>query len=120
MKFLVDECVGSSVANWLKQKSFDAVSIYDNFRGISDDVVLDKALSENRILITSDKDFGEMIFKNKKLHCGVLLLRLSNERPSNKISVLENILKDYAQDLPGNFVVATEQAIRVTKMNFFN
>lgn len=120
MKFLVDECVGPSVAYWLKQKGFDAISIYDDLPGISDDTVLDKALSENRVLITSDKDFGEMIFKNKRQHNGIVLLRLSNEKPSNKIFVLENLLKDHVLELSGNFVVATEQAVRITKMNFFN
>ena len=120
MKFLVDECVGSSVARWLKQKGFGVISIYDDFRGITDDEVLAKAFLEHRALITSDKAFGEMIFKNKKQHCGVVLLRLSDERPSNKISVLEGLLVEYLQELPGNFIVATEQTVRITKINFFN
>jgi len=120
MKFLVDERVGSSVARWLRQKSFDVILIYDDFRGISDNEVLDKAFLENIILITSDKDFGEMIFKIKKQHCGVVLLRLSDESLSSKISVLGGILEDYVQDIPGNFIVATEQAVRITKLNFSN
>ena len=113
MKFLVDECVGLSVANWLRQNNYDAISIYDDITGINDDLVLKKALQENRILITCDKDFGEMIFKNKKQHCGVLFLRLFNEKPSNKINVLKSILKNHSTDLLGNFVVVTEQTVRI-------
>ncbi len=115
MKFLVDECVGPTVARWLKQNNYDAVSIYDDVIGIDDSLVLKKALSESRILITSDKDFGEMIFKNKMEHCGILLLRLVDERPSKKITVLESVLKNYSDDLFGNFVVATEKTVRITK-----
>jgi predicted nuclease of predicted toxin-antitoxin system len=115
MKFLVDECVGPSVARWLQENNFDTISIYDDFPGIDDNAVLHKALLENRILITSDKDFGEMIFKKKMQHCGVILLRLLDERPKKKIEILENVLKNYSQGLFGNFVVATEEAVRITK-----
>ena len=118
MKFLVDECVGPSVAKWLLQNSYDTISIYDDMTGIDDDSVLKKAFLENRILITSDKDFGEMIFKNKKQHCGVLLLRLIDEKPSNKIHVLKDTLKNYSQDLFGNFVVVTEKTVRIIKLSF--
>ncbi len=84
-------------------------------QGISDDSVLNKAFSENRILITSDKDFGEMIFKNKNRHSGIILLRLVDERPSKKILVLNSILKNHLADLIGNFVVVTENSVRIIK-----
>jgi predicted nuclease of predicted toxin-antitoxin system len=115
MKFLVDECVGPVVAQWLKQK-YDAISIYDYLTGIDDNDVLQKAFLENRILITSDKDFGEIIFKSKKQHCGIILLRLDDERPSNKIVVLDSVLQRHSEELFGNFVVITEKTIRVIKM----
>lgn len=118
MKFLVDECVGPAVAKWLIRNNYDAVSIYDDVYGIDDDAVLAKALLENRILITSDKDFGEMIFKNQKQHCGILLLRLIDERPTNKIRILESILHNYHQDLFGNFAVVTENTVRIIKSPF--
>jgi len=118
MKFLVDECVGTTVSDWLKQNRYDAISIYDVFPGIGDDSVLQKAFLENRILITSDKDFGEMIFKNKKQHCGVILLRLADEKPSNKINILKSLIQNYHEDLFGNFVVVTEQAVRIIKLAF--
>jgi predicted nuclease of predicted toxin-antitoxin system len=116
MKFLVDECVGPTVTKWLKQNNYDAISIYDDLSGVSDDFVLKKAFLENRILITSDKDFGEMIFKNKMQHCGIVLLRLITEQPSNKIRVLEAVLKNYAQELFGNYVVVTETTVRIIKL----
>ena len=115
MKFLVDECVGPTVAKWLKQNDYDVVSIYDDVPGIDDNAVLNKAFTQDRILITCDKDFGEMIFKNKRPHCGVLLLRLVDEKPTNKIRMLESILENYHQDLRGNFVVVTEKTIRIIK-----
>lgn len=68
MRFLVDECTGPKVAEWLGGEGHTVVSIYDEARGISDDDVLAKAHNENFILITNDKDFGEMILeKNARI-----------------------------------------------------
>lgn len=50
MKFLVDECVGPTVAWWLKQNKYDAISIYDDLPGIDDNVVLKKDYHEKNIL----------------------------------------------------------------------
>ena len=115
MKFIVDECIGHSVAEWLKQSNYDAISIYDDLPGMDDASVLEKAFFENRIPITSDKGFGEMIFKSKRHHCGVILLRLENEKLSNKIRVLKSLFTNYYEDLFGNFTVVTETTVRITK-----
>ena len=85
MKFLVDECTGPVVAKWLKNLHHDVFSVYDEARGLDDESIINKANEENYILITNDKDFGELIFRLKKLHKGVILLRLEDERTANKI-----------------------------------
>jgi predicted nuclease of predicted toxin-antitoxin system len=59
MRFLVDECTGPAVARWLREQSHEVFSIYEEARGSADDDILNKATSENWILITNDKDFGE-------------------------------------------------------------
>lgn len=112
MKFLVDECIGPAVAKWLREHHHDVFSIYDEARGLEDDAVLQKAFADERILITGDKDFGRLVFQEGKEHRGVILLRLEDERATNKIAVLHNLLEHYAQRLAGNFVVVTETAVR--------
>ena len=116
MKFIIDECIGPTVAQWLKQCGYDVISVYEKFPGAGDNQVLDKAFAEKRILITSDKDFGEIIFRNKRQHFGVILLRLLDERPIKKISVIEKILATCPNELSHeNFIVATETAIKISK-----
>lgn len=61
MRFLVDECTGPAVARWLRSESHEVFSVCDEARGMTDEDVLTKAYSENWILITNDKDFGEMV-----------------------------------------------------------
>ena len=116
MKFIVDECVGLSVVRWIREENLDVISVFEEFPGARDKEVLKKAVLDERILITSDKDFGEMIFRNQECHCGVILLRLINERPEFKIKVLQHVLIHYAEKLEGNFVVATEATVKVVEL----
>ena len=112
MRFLVDECTGSKVAEWLRDENHEVFSVFDEARGMTDDEVLAKALSENWILITNDKDFGEMVFRERRKHHGVIFLWLDDERATNKIEVLRQLLENYSEKLPEVFVVATETKVR--------
>lgn len=113
MRFLVDECTGSKVATYLRDAGYEVFSVFDEARGISDNEVLTKATSENWILITNDKDFGEMIFREHRRHHGVVFMRLDDERATNKIKVLEQLLENYAEKLPEQFVTVTETKVRI-------
>jgi predicted nuclease of predicted toxin-antitoxin system len=66
MHFLVDECTGTSVADWLKSEKNEVFSVFEQWLGVSDDQIIEKCQNEDYILITSDKDFGEMVFRKKK------------------------------------------------------
>jgi len=79
---------------------------------MADDDVLAKAHAENRILITNDKDFGEMVFRERARHHGVIFLRLQDERMASKADALRKVLSSYANQLPDAFVVVTETQVR--------
>jgi len=113
----VDECTGPAVSAWLVGHRHDAVSIYQHERGWSDIEVLRKAVDESRILITNDKDFGEMVIRSKEPHVGVILLRLEDERTASKVNVLGRLFEQYADQFSGNFVIATEKSVRITRFN---
>ena len=112
MRFLVDECTGPAVAEWLREQKHEVFSVYDEARGLDDDAILRKALTENWILITNDKDFGEKIYREGYPHRGVILLRLDDERAAAKIETLRRLLRSYADRLPNQFVVVTETKVR--------
>jgi predicted nuclease of predicted toxin-antitoxin system len=116
MRFLVDECIGPSVVRWLRENNHDATSAYENCRGWSDESILEKAYSEGRIVVTIDKDFGEMVFRRKLNNCGVILLRSRFSGPSKKISMMQKILSVPEGKISGRFVVITETAIRIVGM----
>jgi len=54
MRFLVDECTGPKVAQWLRDQGHEVFSVYEEARGIDDDRIIEKAFDENFILITKE------------------------------------------------------------------
>lgn len=112
MRFLVDECTGPKVAQWLRDRGHEVFSVFDESSGMPDNGILAKAFEENWILVTNDKDFGEMVFREKRKHHGVIFLRLDDERATNKIEVLRQLLENYREQLPEEFVVVTETKVR--------
>ena len=112
MRFLVDECTGPAVAAWLRDQNHDVFSVFDQARGMDDDDIIRKALDEQRILITNDKDFGDKVYRDGRLHRGVILLRLEDERSASKIQVLSRLLDAYLARISSSFLVVTERQVR--------
>ena len=67
------------------------------------------------ILITADKDFGELVFRRRQASTGVLLLRLSGLRPLSKAAVVAEVIQAYGQQLPGAFAVLSPGNIRIRR-----
>ncbi|MBU4009415.1 MAG: DUF5615 family PIN-like protein [Proteobacteria bacterium] len=115
MRFLVDECTGPAVAEWLRDLKHEVFSVFEEARGMNDDDIILKSLEENWILITNDKDFGEKVYRDGRLHGGIILLRLDDERSQSKIQVLSLLFKFYSDRLLNSFVVVTEKQVRFVR-----
>jgi predicted nuclease of predicted toxin-antitoxin system len=115
MNFVVDECTGPTVADWLRREGHDVVSVFEDYRGIDDDAIIEMAHNRRSILVTNDKDFGEKVFREGKVHHGVILLRLADERPLAKIEALRRLLMKHGLELAGNFVVVSDRGVRIAK-----
>jgi predicted nuclease of predicted toxin-antitoxin system len=92
-------------------------SVYDDARGMEDHDVIEKAFAEGWVLITNDKGFGEKMFRQRRPHHGVILLRLDDERSASKIDVLRRLLRDYRDQIAERFVVATESSVRFARLS---
>lgn len=115
MRFLVDECTGPAVAQWLREQGHEVFSVYEEARGMDDNAVITRAFAEHWILITNDKDFGEKVYRERHPHRGVVLLRLEDERAASKIDALSRLLESYAEQLADRFVVVTERQVRFAR-----
>ena len=115
MRFLVDECTGPAVATWLAEQGHDVFSGYDHAPGIDDGEVLRRAFEEARTLVTNDKDFGEKVYRERRPHHGIVLLRLADERSFQKIEALRKLLVQHAHLLEDRFVVVTKEQVRFAR-----
>ena len=115
MHFLLDECTGPTVAEQLREQGYEVFSVYDEARGLDDDAIIQKAFTENWILITNDKGFGEKIYREGRSPRGVILLRLEDERAVVKIVVLQQLLRNYGDRLTNQFVVVSETRVRFAR-----
>jgi len=112
MKFLVDECCDAGLVSLLRSEGHDTVYIKEFRPGALDKEVLDKAYAENRILITEDKDFGELIYRLEKPAYGVVLLRFDAHERDLKWPRLKQLIDRHGSGLHGLFVVVDTEKSR--------
>jgi predicted nuclease of predicted toxin-antitoxin system len=114
VKFLVDVNASGSLARWLIEMGHDVVQVAERNPKMPDDGILAWAFDERRIIVTTDRDFEEMIWRNGKRHCGVL--RLENLPRSRRKALLEDVLDLYSRDLEsGAIVIALDRKIRIRR-----
>ncbi len=114
MKFLIDVNASGAVARWLRESGHDVVEVADKDVGLPDDKILQWAMLEKRIIVTTDKDFEEMIWCQGKSHHGIL--RLENLPRVERKRLVEYVLEKHAEDLAlGYIVIAQVNRIRVRK-----
>ena len=114
MRFLVDESTGKLFADLLRKLGYDVIFVGDIMPAATDEEILSAAKKENRILVTDDKDFGELIFRLQKPSTGVILLRTSSTKPEVRLGLLEAFLK--TTKVEGKFVVLKEGGARIRKL----
>jgi len=114
MKFLTDVNASGSVAKWLVEMGHDVTQVVSADSRMSDDSILTWALAEKRIIVTTDKDFEEMVWREGKPHNG--LLRLENLPRLRRQTLLEYVLAHHGKDLEeGAVVIALETKTRVRR-----
>lgn len=112
MRWLADECVDAGLVDRLRRAGHDVLYIAESASGIRDAEVLRRAQAEVRLLLTEDKDFGELVFRSKMAVPGVVLLRVDSAKHSLKWRRLEAAVLRYGEALVGRFLVIEETRFR--------
>ena len=115
MRLLADENLNRLEVGMLRSRGHDLVWIEEETPGISDQMILSRATSEERILLTSDKDFGDLVFRDKlRAPFGIILLRihLENRSPLEIAQIIVNALESRSDWAGYFFVVHDENGIR--------
>ena len=120
MRILANENFPGDAVMSLRQAGHDVAWIRVDAPGSSDRQVLERALSEQRVLVTFDKDFGELAFRAKlPAHCGVVLFRISAPSPAHVARVAVTALASRS-DWAGHFSVIDDRRIRMTPLPVTN
>jgi len=115
LKLLVDVGVGKIVETLLRADGHDVLAIRDIDARLSDLEILKLAVKERRLILTMDKDFGELVHWSKEDHAGVLLLRLEEATGDEKVAVIRRVFQVYGQKVLGNFSVFRQGRLRIRR-----
>lgn len=105
MKFLADECCDTSLVEALRQDKIDVIYVMEFMRGASDTEILAHANKTGRIVITEDKDFGELVYRFRLPVRGIILLRFGIDETVLKTFQLRSLITRMSDRLVDNFVV---------------
>ncbi len=112
MKILVDAHIGRLIIDFLEYAGHDVLRATSFPPKTSDDDILRAAFAQGRIVITSDKDFGELIFRRLEPSVGVVLLRIDVAHEDERMRVFRNFWQHVERAVVGHFVVVNNAAVR--------
>lgn len=115
MILLADEGVDRQIVERLRQDGHQVVYVAEMSPGIVDEAVLEQSHTAGSVLITADKDFGELVFRQHQASAGVLLIRLSGLSPVQKAFTVSAAIREHANELPGAFAVLGPGNIRIRR-----
>ena len=112
-KLLADENIPKETVNLLKEQGVDVISVQDFSSGLSDRDILELTNVKGRIILPFDKDFGQIIFKEKYKSQGLILLRFVPESPQQISKRIRQLLATKIR-IEKNVVVIKEDSVKVT------
>lgn len=115
MYFVADESIDRQIVDRLREDGYQVFFIAEMEPGISDDEVLEIANREKSPLITADRDFGELIFRQRRVMSGIILARLVGISATRKAEIVSSVIRQHIMRLSDSFVVITPGVIRIRK-----
>jgi predicted nuclease of predicted toxin-antitoxin system len=116
MNLVADESVDFGIIQGLRKKGINVFSIAEESGGIKDTEVLKVAVKNDALLITEDKDFGELAFRLKFQHKGILLIRLSDLPRNERLLLAVKTIFLNLNKLARNFSVLTKNGLRIKNL----
>lgn len=115
MRFVADESVDKQIVDRLRAAGHSVLFIAEQEPGVNDEIVLARSREQDAVLVTADKDFGELVFRQHLVHCGILLIRLAGLRPEAKAELVQWAIQRHADALSSGFCVLTRRSFRARR-----
>lgn len=115
MNFLADEGVDRQIIDRLRAAGHGVYYTAESAPSSSDDDLLRRANERGALLLTADKDFGELVFRMRRIHYGVILLRLAGLSAESKCEHLMAVLQSRTGEISGAFTVIAPGLVRIRR-----
>ena len=114
MIVLADESVNRFVVRELRNQGLQVISIAEECPGIRDQDVIAMANNKQALLVTADRDFGDLVFRDRhQSHFGVLLLRIDELNNEEQAKLVATTFLNPSLRMEGNFSVLKPRTIRI-------
>jgi len=117
VNLVADESVDRPIVDALRAAGHLVIEIAEAAPSLSDEAVLRLAEAETALLMTQDRDFGELVFRLGRASHGVLLIRLHGLPSAEKAALVAAAVSMHAERLPMRFAVLTKQGLRVRALH---
>ncbi|MCP4154169.1 MAG: hypothetical protein GY757_40965 [bacterium] len=118
IKFLADEGFSYPIASLLRKRGYDVIWIGDFASGSDDSKVFEISREDGRVILTEDKDFGELAIRFKCKSSGIILLRIEPEKKELREKRVIELFENFPEKLIGNLIVIDEEKFRFRKIDF--
>jgi predicted nuclease of predicted toxin-antitoxin system len=115
MRLLADEGVDRPIVERLRRDGHEVRYVAEESPGMRDPEILQDANDGGSVLMTADRDFGELVFRQGRLHAGVILLRLAGLSAATKAELVAKAIRDHEDRLRASFCVITHGAVRIRR-----
>lgn len=115
MNLVADESVHAGIIDRLRADGHAVRAIRDTHGGAADQDVLALACHEQAVLLTQDKDFGELVYRLGLSHCGIVLIRLAGMAVTTRADLVSSMIRDHTIELAGAFTVISSGGVRIRR-----
>jgi predicted nuclease of predicted toxin-antitoxin system len=113
MKFVADENVDLPIIARLRADGHEVQAVIEVSAGISGEDVLRQANQQGVVLLTGDQDFGELVYRDNRYNCGIILIRLAGLSNFEKAEMVAYVGKEHAGALADAFTVISHHNLRI-------
>ncbi|MBI4596671.1 MAG: DUF5615 family PIN-like protein [Candidatus Tectomicrobia bacterium] len=113
MNFLADESVDQPIVEHLRHNDHNVLAVMEMEPSIPDETVLDRANQQGALLLTADKEFGELVFRQRRITAGVVLIRLGGLSEGTKAALVSAVIREHGAELLHAFTVISPGMVRI-------
>lgn len=116
MRFLADESCDFAVVRALRSAGFDVLAVAEIVPRALDEEVIERAVHEDRVVLTEDKDFGQLIYGSGRPSTGVILIRFPGRARGDVAGTTLRVVEEQGARLAGAFTIVQPGRLRIRRL----